>query len=622
MLRRVLAVLVLGMALACALGASAVAATCTDEFTGANEEQWSVASNWSTHKVPESSSVACWPSNITVLISSPRTYGAVAGSIQGGGLTVANEGAMFFENPAGESTLSGSFTQTELGYVTGPQKLAISGPWDWVSGQLKEVTATQGPGAGLTIGPGNLQAYLYIDSSIFTESPVTIANTAFATDATSLTTTSTITLPEGFDLETGGGNNGTFTAAGIAPNAGAKYGFGGDTLNLTGGTTTVAAGHTLESGPLTLRGGVLDDEGTIGESTHVVETTLAPTTLTGGTLDGTGTVAGSLTNVSGTVAPGDAPGRLTVAGNFLQEAAGTLGIGIAGLIPGTQFDQLLVGGNATLGGTLSASDEGGFVAAIGNTFKVVSGAAKREGAFSGLGGPSGRYYGVEYNPDGATLDTTSVPPAPVKSEPALPTQSAKSIEEVLLGCGKTQLVLNDVYVSGRHVLLSGSAAKSLDGKKVEILFDEGKKVATAKVGPNGQYTTTAPLPPSKLLESNSTRYTAEIGKLRSLHLKLTRRLQLDPPKASGRTVTLSGRLVLPLTKPVAPVAVEQQLECGRDTIVKTFTPSANGRFHITLTVPATARAGLYRLKSKVAANQHAVKHGFTTYSLPLPVVIG
>jgi hypothetical protein len=68
--------------------------------------------------------------------------------------------------------------------------------------------------------------------------------------------------------------------------------------------------------------------------------------------------------------------------------------------------------------------------------------------------------------------------------------------------------------------------------------------------------------------------------------------------------------------------VEQQFECGKTTIAKTFTPPASGRFDITLTVPANAKAAIYRLTSKIAANKHATKHGFTTFSLPLPVALG
>jgi hypothetical protein len=198
----------------------------------------------------------------------------------------------------------------------------------------------------------------------------------------------------------------------------------------------------------------------------------------------------------------------------------------------------------------------------------------------------------------------------------------KAIEQLLLGCSGSPVVLNDVYIQGGHVEISGSAAKNLIGRKVKILFNEGKPVATATVGANGQYATTAPLPPAKIRDNPTTRYTAEIGKLRSLHLKLLRRLLLESLKASGTTVTLTGQVTPPLTKPIATVTVEQQLECGKPTAVKTFTPSASGRFDVTLTVPANAKAAIFRLTTKVAANKRSVKHGFTTFSLPLPVALG
>jgi hypothetical protein len=221
-------------------------------------------------------------------------------------------------------------------------------------------------------------------------------------------------------------------------------------------------------------------------------------------------------------------------------------------------------------------------------------------------------------PTGATTPPgggANTPPTPGTTSPA-------ATEELLLGCSKSELVLNDAYIHGGRVLLIGSAAKSLAGKKVAILFNEKKQVATATVAADGQFTTTAPLPPAKIREALTTRYSAKIGDIRSLHLKLTRRLLLEPPKANGTTVTLTGKVTKPLTKPITPVLVEQQLECGKVTIAKQFTPAASGSFHITLTVPVGTKAAIYTLKSKVAANAHALKKGFTTYSLPLPVAIG
>jgi hypothetical protein len=198
----------------------------------------------------------------------------------------------------------------------------------------------------------------------------------------------------------------------------------------------------------------------------------------------------------------------------------------------------------------------------------------------------------------------------------------QAIEELELGCSKRSLVLNDVLIHGDRVELEGSAAKSLDGKKVKIVFDgRGKAVASATVGANGEFSTTAPLPPARLRDSNSARYTAESGAERSLDLKLTRRLSLEPPSFSHGTVTLVGQVLPPLTKPVAKIAVQQELECGKTTVVAHVTPSASGHFRIAVQVPAAAKAGLYRLSSSVRENTRS-KRGFATYSLPLPVILG
>ena len=148
--------------------------------------------------------------------------------------------------------------------------------------------------------------------------------------------------------------------------------------------------------------------------------------------------------------------------------------------------------------------------------------------------------------------------------------------------------------------LDGSAAKSLEGKRVKIVFDDGRPVASATVGKNGQFSTTAPLPPANLRDSNDARYQAESGSQRSLNLKLVRRLSLEPPKVSGDTVTLVGQVLPPLTKPVAQVTVQQELECGKTNVVAHAVPSASGRFRITVTVPTVAKAGVYRLISDVA----------------------
>jgi hypothetical protein len=225
------------------------------------------------------------------------------------------------------------------------------------------------------------------------------------------------------------------------------------------------------------------------------------------------------------------------------------------------------------------------------------------------------------NGTGSTTSST----AGVSGSPNMPMAGIAStpaaVEELRLGCSKRSLVLNDVLIRGSRVDLQGSAAKSLDGKKVKVVFDGSKLVATATVGADGEFSTTAPLPPVRLRDSNSARYMAESGSQRSLNLKLTRRLSLEPPTFAAGTVTLVGQVVPPLTKPVSEVTVSQELECGKTTTAGRFKTSASGHFRITLKVPAAAQAGIYRLTSGVVEKPGA-KHSFATYSLPLPVILG
>jgi hypothetical protein len=222
---------------------------------------------------------------------------------------------------------------------------------------------------------------------------------------------------------------------------------------------------------------------------------------------------------------------------------------------------------------------------------------------------------------GVSGSTTSQPPTGAPA-PATVASTPKAIEALALGCTGQRLVLNDVYIRGARVVIAGAAEAKLAGSKVKVLFDQRRQVATATVGHDGRFATTAPLPPRSAREATSTRYSAAIGSLHSLSLKLTRRLLLEAPVEAGGAVTLSGRIAPPLTKPAAPIVVEQELECGHSTIATSFVPAANGRFRVSLPAPVGAHGAIYRLTSRVAANKHATGTGFKTFSLPLPVKLG
>src|SRR5262249_25194496 len=91
--------------------------------------------------------------------------------------------------------------------------------------------------------------------------------------------------------------------------------------------------------------------------------------LNGGILRGTGTITGNVTNAAN-VSPGLSPGTITIVGNYVQTAAGTLTIEITGLTAGTQYDQLVVNGTVTLGGNLSLNAS--FTPPSGSQFIIAS----------------------------------------------------------------------------------------------------------------------------------------------------------------------------------------------------------------------------------------------------------
>src|SRR5678816_867233 len=67
-----------------------------------------------------------------------------------------------------------------------------------------------------------------------------------------------------------------------------------------------------------------------------------------GTLSGVGTIGASVLNTGARVQPGgtSAAGTLLINGDYTQGAQATLAIDLGGTIPGTDQDQLVIGGTA------------------------------------------------------------------------------------------------------------------------------------------------------------------------------------------------------------------------------------------------------------------------------------
>ncbi len=138
------------------------------------------------------------------------------------------------------------------------------------------------------------------------------------------------------------------------------------TLNALGGSLTASNGGTIQltSGVIhmTKATATLSNSGTMDVGTLELDS--------GGTLTGTGTLTGNVVN-AGAVNPGGPSGQLTIMGSYTQTAAGTLAFTLSGL-QATQYGQLVVNGNAALGGALTASLGNNFVLALGDSFQVMS----------------------------------------------------------------------------------------------------------------------------------------------------------------------------------------------------------------------------------------------------------
>jgi hypothetical protein len=104
--------------------------------------------------------------------------------------------------------------------------------------------------------------------------------------------------------------------------------------------------------------------------------------FTGGTL--TAEIVGfDLTNSGGTIAPGNSAGATEILGD-LTITAGVLEIELGGTVAASEFDQLIISGDAMLNGTLDVSLLGGYTLDPAVSFEILNIAGTRAGEFTGL----------------------------------------------------------------------------------------------------------------------------------------------------------------------------------------------------------------------------------------------
>jgi hypothetical protein len=116
------------------------------------------------------------------------------------------------------------------------------------------------------------------------------------------------------------------------------------------------------------------------------------------------------------------------------------------------------------------------------------------------------------------------------------------------------------------------------------------------------------------------RYRAEIGKELSLPLKLQRRLIVNSLTSKGGKVTISGRVVRPLTTPVSTIRLVRRVSCHKVVLVKRFKPNADGTFRVTVKAPKGQAAAVYRLASYVREKASNPRK-YPTFTLPRGVAL-
>jgi len=236
-------------------------------------------------------------------------------------------------------------------------------------------TATVSDGGSLTvvsnlaIGDGGI-AVLDVDGGTITASVVNLGLDATG-EGTLTIADGTLTHSGLFTI--GGAGVGVFTASNgssITSNDNVRIGHNAG----SSGSATISgstSSWTVEDSTLTVGGagtGILTlEEGAVVTADAVV-------IGAAGTLAGDGFIFSPTVTNAGLVSPGNSTAILYVSGNYIQEATGTLEIGIGGTTPGSGHDQLsnfIFGTTATLEGTLTLLAVDNFMPSIGDSFLIL-----------------------------------------------------------------------------------------------------------------------------------------------------------------------------------------------------------------------------------------------------------
>ena len=340
---------------------------------------------------------------------------------QGGPLLVANDAA-----------LTALGFQQFVNFNGGTIKLT----GDWVSSRMVSLLAqggtidTNGFNASVSgniINPGALTklgaGILTLSGANSYEGGTNILGGTILTQNASALGTGPVTFGNGASLEVQdllnvNGNWTVFPGTATA-NGGIVQTFGD--FNLGGGGTLIANANfnVPATANINSSGLVVNSQFTVagdfnlnGSSQAIVYGALTASNVNvgpGALFMGTGVVKGNVIN-SGMVAPGASVGRLTINGNYTQNAGGALRVEVAGSSPG-QYDVLAVNGHASLAGTLQLVSVGGFKLRSSDQITFLTASNGVSGTFGNvesdlLATGSLVAFDVVYLPNGVVLEGT------------------------------------------------------------------------------------------------------------------------------------------------------------------------------------------------------------------------
>jgi hypothetical protein len=285
--------------------------------------------------------------------------------------------------------VNGSVSATELelgtnGTIGGIGALGIGSALFWTNGIIQgSGILSIAPGATLNIGGSSGKTLS--QRTINNQGNILLQDQAIVTCGTGATLNN---LPSGtLDIQTDAALTFSNASPMLVINNAGRF------VKSAGTQTSLIAANLNNSGTIEVKAGTLQFQGlwsqTVGSTTVDAGTVLRGTLLSigGGTLAGSGTFQAAVVN-GGVTSPGGSPGTLSLGTNqnYQQVANGVLLIELGGHNPGTQYDQLVVGGNANLAGTLELPLINGFVPQPGDQFQVLT-CGSQTGRFSRINAP-------------------------------------------------------------------------------------------------------------------------------------------------------------------------------------------------------------------------------------------